>query len=267
MLSEMRQDQRKSLLQRLDDERRSLAYPGQVRDVGPHVTRVRALDSSWHFVTSPGLIDADVEAAIEGELTHHAAIGKSFEWKVYAHDAAATLRDRLAARGFSVGLLEAVLVFDLDRPPFWANDADICAVRRVETLADVEVYSRVSSEIFGRPFTFEGELAEAIRSGSTGTRGYVAWHGDQPVSVGRLYTHPQSWFGGCYGGGTRDGFRGRGFYRALVAARAQDAKASGARYLLVDALPTSRPILERLGFEHVTDTWACEWKPPGAEVT
>jgi len=39
-------------------------------------------------------------------------------------------------------------------------------------------------------------------------------------------------------------------------------RASGAKYLLVDALPTSRPILERLGFQHLTDTWACEWTPP-----
>ena len=82
-----------------------------------------------------------------------------------------------------------------------------------------------------------------------------------PVSTGRLYTHARSWFGGLYGGGTRAGHRGRGFYRALVAARARDARERGATCLLVDALPTSRPILERLGFEHLTDTWACEWTP------
>jgi hypothetical protein len=49
-----------------------------------------------------------------------------------------------------------------------------------------------------------------------------------------------------------------------VAARARDARAFGARYLIVDALPTSRPILERLGFQWLTDTWPCEWRPvPG----
>ena len=256
------ENERRALLRRLDEERRHLSYPGQVKDERPHVTRVRAVDSSWHFVTSPTLAAPDADAAIDAEVAHHAQIGKSFEWKAYAHDTLRDLKDRLAARGFAIGPLEAVLVFDLSRPPFWADDPDLCAVRRVETLTDVETYSRVSSEIFGRAFTFEGELADALASGSPGTRGYIAWHGDQPVSVGRLYTHPQSWFGGCYGGGTRADYRGRGFYRALVAARARDAKASGARYLLVDALPTSRPILERLGFEHVTDTWACERMPP-----
>ena len=43
----------------------------------------------------------------------------------------------------------------------------------------------------------------------------------------------------------------------------------GARYLSVDALPTSRPILERLGFVRLTDSWPCTWRPeesrePGA---
>ena len=43
----------------------------------------------------------------------------------------------------------------------------------------------------------------------------------------------------------------------MVAARARDAVRLGAEYLIVDALPTSRPILERLGFVHLTDTWPC----------
>jgi len=46
-----------------------------------------------------------------------------------------------------------------------------------------------------------------------------------------------------------------------LAARARDAIALGAKFLLVDALPTSRPILERLGFEQLAQTWPCEWTP------
>ncbi|MFY9860709.1 MAG: hypothetical protein WAK80_09150, partial [Candidatus Cybelea sp.] len=60
-----------------------------------------------------------------------------------------------------------------------------------------------------------------------------------------------------YGGGTMEQHRGRGFYRATVAARARDAIDFGARYLIVDALPTSQPILENLGFVRLTDTWPC----------
>ena len=103
-------------------------------------------------------------------------------------------------------------------------------------------------------------LVDGLRAGSTEHQGYVAYADGQPVSIGRLYTHPDSVFGGLYGGATLQAYRGRGFYRALVAARARDAAELGARYLLVDALPTSLPILERMGFQRVTDTWPCEWR-------
>lgn len=49
-------------------------------------------------------------------------------------------------------------------------------------------------------------------------------------------------------------FQGRGIYRALVAHRARIAAERGFRYLQVDALPTSRPILERLGFVQLSKT-------------
>jgi len=90
-----------------------------------------------------------------------------------------------------------------------------------------------------------------------GHRGYLGYVGDEPVSIGRLYLHRESWFGGLYGGGTRPGYRGGGVYRAVVGARARDAIEWGAKYLIVDALPTSCPILTRMGFEAVGETWAC----------
>lgn len=238
-----------------------MAYAGQVTEVLPHVTRMSAIDGKWHNVTSPSLTAADAEETIAAEIEYHRRRGASFEWKVYSHDPLTDLRDRLERHGFSIGPLEAVLLFDLANPPAWVADDGGVTVRRVETMDDVETYGRVSAAVFGEKFRFESELADGVRTGSTQIRGYIAYAGEDPVSMGRLYTHPHSWFGGLYGGGTIAAHRGRGFYRALVAARARDAIASGTKYLLVDALPTSRPILQRLGFERVTDTWACEWKP------
>lgn len=83
--------------------------------------------------------------------------------------------------------------------------------------------------------------------------------------MGRLYINSASAFAGLYGGATLAAYRGRGFYRTLVAARARDATAAGARYLRVDALPTSRPILERMGFFWIADTWPCEWQLPSSD--
>jgi len=102
-------------------------------------------------------------------------------------------------------------------------------------------------------------MGKLVRAGSE--PGLLAYDGDEPVSIGRLYTHPQSAFAGLYGGGTLATRRGRGFYRAVLATRARDAIAAGAQYLRVDALPTSFPILQRLGFVEISASWPCEWKP------
>jgi hypothetical protein len=46
-----------------------------------------------------------------------------------------------------------------------------------------------------------------------------------------------------------------------VQARTKAAKAAGARYATVDAMPTSLPILERLGFIRLAESWECTYDP------
>lgn len=245
----------------LDSERRSLAYAGTLLEVRPGVTRSHAADGSHHSVVFSSLRAEDADAIIDEEIAHHRQLGVPFEWKAYAHDPPPDLLARLERHGFEIGEQEAVLVYDLARRATWtAGPAQV--VVRVERPDQVDVYRRVAERVFGKDYAFTAdELAAAVASGSTQHRGYIAYALDEPVSIGRLYTHPGSAFGALYGGGTLPARRGRGFYRALVTARALDAIVAGARYLLVDALPTSSPILARMGFERVTDTWPCRWQP------
>ena len=82
----------------------------------------------------------------------------------------------------------------------------------------------------------------------------VAYVDGEPVSGGRVDFEDGVEFAGLYGGITLPEFRGRGLYRATVARRAELARERGYRWLYSDALPTSRPILERLGFVAITTT-------------
>ena len=68
-------------------------------------------------------------------------------------------------------------------------------------------------------------------------------------------------FAGLWGGGTVLGYRSRGIYRGLVAARAREALRRGYRYLTVDARETSRPVLARLGFSALTSITGWKLKP------
>ena len=70
---------------------------------------------------------------------------------------------------------------------------------------------------------------------------------DRVVSGGRLTPVEGTEFAGIWGGSTLPDFRGRGIYRALVAARARSAVARGIRYIHSDCTDMSRPILERSG--------------------
>jgi GNAT superfamily N-acetyltransferase len=255
---------RSELLARIDAERRTVAYEGTVLEQANQVTRWRSTDGTMHGVIAAELHAASVDAVINEQIHHYSALGVSFEWKVYAHDHPADLRDRLSARGFEVGQAEVVMVKDLfDGSPLPDAPAEI-NVRQVRSAADIEAYRTVAGDVFGKDYSFTAtQLADALAGGLNQHRGYLAHLNGTPAGIARLYVHPQSLFGGLYGGGTHADFRGRGVYRALLAARARDASAAGARYLVIDALPTSRPIVERLGFVHLTDTWPCVWTPPG----
>ena len=82
----------------------------------------------------------------------------------------------------------------------------------------------------------------------------MAWAGDVAVSAGRVEFHDGTDFASLWGGGTLPEWRGRGVFRALVGHRAALARERGYRYLQVDALPTSRPILQRMGFHPLAET-------------
>ena len=82
----------------------------------------------------------------------------------------------------------------------------------------------------------------------------IAWAEGTPVSAARIEFHTGTDFASLWGGGTIPAWRGRGVFRSLVAYRAALARARGLRYLQVDALPASRPILCRLGFTELATT-------------
>lgn len=198
------------------------------------------------------LDERTVDAAIREQMAFFR--GREFEWKVFSFDTPSDLRERLVAAGFEEGPREAVMVYDL-RQGVFTSELEVRRVTSVEGLPD---FRRVAEAVFRKDYSFTtGQLETAIREGQTGHDAYVGYWKGEPVAVGRLYTDPASQFAGLYGGGTLAAFRGKGFYRAVVAARAQDAASAGARYLQVDALPTSEPILRRMGFERLAYTWPC----------
>jgi len=248
----------KRLLQLLDAERRSLIPWGAEGELLPRVTRVRGVAAVWHQIAFSALTAENAEDEIRAQVAHYRALGCSAEWTVYAHDGPADLRQRLARHGFEIGPREALMVLDTEQRPAWLATPSSHRVERVVRPDQLVPFASLAEEIFGgNRDSIVKELGAALAEGVDELVGYLGFDGETAVSVARLYVSPRGSFAGLYGGGTLEGHRGRGLYRALVAERVNEAMRRGARYIRVDALPTSQPILERLGFRELTHAWPC----------
>ena len=239
------------LLATLLHEYRTLGNP-----VFTDTTVVRFQTEGYCQVLANGSLVGVADEVIKREIAHHRSIGRSFEWKLFSTDLPADLLDRLVARGFEIGTKEVVCAVDL-ATCFREVDPEI-RVERVSDEIQLNDFRSVAEAVFGKDFSFTvGVLARCIAAGTEEEVGFVAYSGDTPVSIGRLDHGERNTCGGLYTGGTLPEFRCRGYYQAVVAARVSHARKASLRYLCIDARPTSLPILHRLGFESVVESWQC----------
>jgi GNAT superfamily N-acetyltransferase len=183
----------------------------------------------WAAVLRPPA-DGDVEQIV----ARMRELPGDVEWKYYSHDGP-ELRKRLIAAGLEPEDEETVVVAEAASIP--PPPAD------VELREDADAFIELAAAVFGRR---HGLPQNAVP--------VVAFADGKPVSGGRVDVYPDVDFAGLFGGVTLPEYRRRGLYRATVARRAEIARERGYRFLYVDALPTSRPILERLGFVRLTTT-------------
>ncbi|WP_418955396.1 GNAT family N-acetyltransferase [Streptomyces tritici] len=232
--------------------------PGvRVEHTGP-VVRQTGPAHAWNGVLWSGLDDLgpdEVDAVVAEQIRHYTGLGLTFEWKTYAHDAPADLPRRLRAAGFAPDGEETLMAAETAR-----LDLDVVLPEGVELLpvtdeAGVRMVVEVHDRAFGGDSGHIGrQLLDRLAAAPDTVAAVVAVADGEPVSAARLDLLPGTDFAGLYGGGTVESWRGRGLYRALVAHRARIAAAHGHRYVHVDAAPTSRPILQRLGFTTLTTT-------------
>lgn len=254
----------REILALFDEERRTLGLAGYRLEQTEKVTRSIPLEGGWGWIAWSAHQPIEMEQAINAEIHLFESLGDSFEWKVYDHDQPADLRQRLEARGFKIGPVEAFLVLpaaDLAEPV-----SDGIDIRRMKTIAEFEDYLTVERIIWPENLlAHDLDSRRRFREHPDEASYYVAYADGRPVACARATFHEGSRFAGLFGGSTLDGFRGRGLYTALVATRGAEARKRGVEFLTVDAWPTSRPILERRGFQCLAQTYPCTWAVAGVE--
>jgi hypothetical protein len=240
------------LLARFDGERRALGVPSQDGRV------VREMDGSECRIVYTDCPPAELDALIRAEQEKAEQAGYDLEWKTYGHDVA-ELPDRLLAAGFEADDEERVLVLPLTEERIAAFGESAHDVRRVHDAAGLADYAEISREI-GRTNVDE-ETARLATAPRDELSIYIAYVAGVPAACGRLYLRPGSPFAELAGGRTKTTHRRLGLFTALVAARLREAHDRGRTHVLVDALPTSEPILTKRGFQVVTTTTPYVYEP------
>jgi GNAT superfamily N-acetyltransferase len=252
----------REILACLDAERQTVPDPDVLLEATQHVVRGIAQLSNRSAVVYSNFLPEPAGQIIESEIEYFTKLKRSFEWKVYGHDQPADLLERLRQRGFKIGAEEALMMLDLRALPaaLLAPFPLGVTVRPVGNERDVESFLQLEAEIWGRSSTIGDFLRFNLSDPPRRDLAFVAYLHEKPIGMGRVTASSQSQFGGLWGGSVLNEFRGRGIYRALLSARIKRAQEiESVRYLRVDALPTSRPILEKYGFNRVGSTWPATW--------
>jgi len=190
----------------------------------------------------------DVLAEIVGLV--RAAGRPTLQWWVDDRTRPTDTEDQLAGLGLRMTERLEVLALPVASRLPTQPGVDVVEVRDP---AGLELAGRLQSEVFGIPPPSPAVLEDQLRSVTVVpeaeqlVRCYVAYVDGVPVgSAGGTVDGDALRF---WEGSVLPAYRGRGVYRALVARRLRDARATTADFALVKAVDdTSAPILKRLGF-------------------
>ena len=255
-----------AVLARYDEEERIKAnWPPFLREELPHIVRhvpsgaatPAPLDHKA-FIAYSSLNESNADSVIHAQRDWAEERCIELGWKLYGHDKPDDLGKRLVAHGFEPQEPESIMVLPLDDVPPRLLAPPAHEIRRITDPALLKHVKQVNDVVWEEDQAdLYAELADTMTGRPEQLSVYVAYRNESPVAAAWLRINEGKPFASLWGGSTLPDYRGRGYYTALLAIRAQEAVRRGARFLTVDAGPMSRPIVARHGFQQITT--ACDY--------
>ena len=178
--------------------------------------------------------EEDAEAVIDEVIAMYRAIGKPTKWCTGPWTVPSDFDERLARRGSQSWQTLGMGI---------ATDVAISSPIAVRRTQDADEYAKTSAAAWDVPI--DDVQRDAFRRGLD--RELVLFVADD-LGAGAILLRED--YGYLVGTAVREEARGRGIYRALVAARLAFLRDRGIEYAVTQAREsTSAPILEHLGFE------------------
>jgi hypothetical protein len=251
------------LLALFDREMRIETHHPTVRiETSGSVVRHIIPDENFGFISYSKLPAETADEEIDAQVAYFRSIGMGFEWKVYDHDLPADLRQRLQQRGLIIEDPEALMVLDLDHAPEFYWKMPLPHIDNIVDAQGLEGIICMEEEVWGTDHAWmRTRMGNDLLNHPHLISMFAVPADGRVVSAAWMYYHPPAQFASLWGGSTLPGYRQRGYYTALLVVRAREARRRGVRFLMVDASPMSRPILEKHGFLFLGFSTPCNWKP------
>ncbi|WP_315907066.1 GNAT family N-acetyltransferase [Priestia koreensis] len=230
--------------------------PGFRREESDHVVRHVSLTTDNSFIIASSLTEENVDTVIQAELKYFRSLNQSFEWKVYSYDQPNDLTDTLKEHGFTIGDPEALMVMPINE--YKCPDTSI-TVQEITDKKGINDIIELENTVWNEPHQELGERLwhdKQVHPDSLFL--YGIYDNEKLVSAAWMYIEMDSSFASLWGGSTLKEYRKQGHYSALLATRVQKARECGRSYLMVDASPMSRPILEKNGFHCLAYSYPCD---------
>jgi GNAT superfamily N-acetyltransferase len=248
------------LLSRFHKELRLEAQTqGYIREETEHVVRHVSMHGNKGFIIASNVNEDNVRDVIRNELNYFSHCKQDFEWKVYSYDKPESLKDILEQEGFQIDDVEALMVMKLeDRHPLLTN-SQLHGVKEITDEQGIQDIVALENTIWNESHAELGQqLWRDKQNNPDSLYIYGIYEDGQLVSAAWMYLEKNSSFASFWGGSTLPLFRGKGYYSKLLTVRAQKAYEKGHPYLMVDASPMSRPILEKYGFYCLAYSYGCQ---------
>ena len=248
------------LISRFHKELRQEAQTqGYIREETEHVVRHISKFGEKGFIIASNVNEDNAREVIRKELNYFSNLKQEFEWKVYSYDKPDRLKDMLAEEGFKIDPPEALMVMKLDASHALLSKSPFFGVKEITDEKGIQDIVALEDTIWNESHAELGQqLWRDKQNHPDSLYIYGIYEDDQLVSAAWMYLETNSSFASLWGGSTLPLFRGKGYYTKLLTARAQKAFEKGYPFLMVDASPMSRPILEKCGFCCLAYSYGCQ---------